>query len=226
MARNTTSTQDPEVTVTGTEEQQESVVEQQAGSTTAEEAAEETETIIEESQAETSSVSVQLLLTKDEESKLSDEAEEGWTVEGVAVSDGQHSIVVALEEAQSAFGCVESQDEETGVASPSMSDYDGEMRTDFLIGFYNATEGALVVAKEYGWLPSGGEIKMIYDNKEAINAKLEAAGGDLLTDSEYWTSQKFSNERIWSINMEDGTFSIDRGCVSELIVRSVKSLNI
>lgn len=181
---------------------------------------------LQESVTDAAAVTVKLVLEKDGETKLADEAEEGWTVEGVSVSDGQHSIVVALEETQSAFGCVESQDEETGVPSPSMSDYDGEMRTDFLIGFYNATEGALVTAKEYGWLPSGGEIKMIYDNKEAINALLEAAGGDLLTDGEYWTSQKFSNDRMWSINMSDGTFSIDRGCTSELTVRSVKSLNI
>lgn len=171
-------------------------------------------------------VSVKLLLVFGDASKLADDPEEGWTVDGVAVDDGTHALVVSLNEVDAPFGCVESQDEETGVESPSMSDFDGEARTAFLIEFYGAEDGALIEAKKYGWLPSGGELAFIYANKSAINEKLEVAGGDLLSDADYWTSQKFSNERIWSMNMESGVFGVDRGCVSELKVRSVKSLNI
>lgn len=144
--------------------------------------------------------------------------------DGVAVIDGDHALVISLHEEICSFGCgIDSQDEETGVPSPSMDTFDGEMRTQFLTDFYHPEDGALIIAREYGWLPSGGEMKFIFDHKDAINAIIQEAGGDIMADDDYWTSQRFSNDRMWSCNMSDGTFSIDRGCISELRVRPVKA---
>ena len=154
--------------------------------------------------------------------------ESGYTVDGIYVTDGINAIIVGLTEQQLPYG-IDSEDLKDGdplydVASPSMSNFDGEWRTDFLIGFLGVGEGtALVEAKKDGWLPSGGEMSLIASKKEKINALLEAVGGTLLSDDDYWTSQKFSNERVWSCMMESGNFTLNNGGVDSLNVRPVKS---
>lgn len=154
--------------------------------------------------------------------------ESGYTVDGIYVTNGTDVILISLAEMQLAFGG-DSVDLAPGdplynVSSPSMSNFDGDWRTDFLIGFFNPVDGtALVEAKKFGWLPSGGEMALIASKKEDVNAMLEAAGGTLLSDDYYWTSQKFSNDRMWSCDMVDGKFTLNNGCVDALCVRPVKS---
>ena len=156
------------------------------------------------------------------------EGYEKYTVDGIYVTNGSNAIIIALDEQTLPFGG-DSVDLHEGdplydVASPSMSTFDGEWRTDFLIGFYGAQEGtALVEAKKKGWLPSGGELALIASNKDKVNELLEAVGGTKLSDNYYWTSQKFSNERMWSWDMTEGKFTLNNGNVDELYVRPVKS---
>ena len=147
--------------------------------------------------------------------------------DGVALidGDGQTLLIVALNETQLAFGGDESQDLEEDVASPSMTGLDGQQRSAFLIDFYGREKKAvpaLDACAEFGWLPSGGEMALIFSNKTAINEQLEELGGTVLGDGRYWTSQRFSNERMWSINMSDGTFGIALGTASVVGVRAVK----
>lgn len=154
----------------------------------------------------------------------------GYNVDGIYVTDGNHAVILSLTEMSLPFGGTSvdltPSDELYNVASPSMSTFDGEWRTDFLIGFFNPTEDtALIEAKKFGWLPSGGEMALIASQKEAINTLLETVDGTQLSDGDYWTSQKFSNERIWSCKMEDGKFTLNNGNVSVLAVRPVKSAN-
>lgn len=152
----------------------------------------------------------------------------GYTVEGIYVSDGANAVILAVGEQALPFG-IDSQDLSEGdplydVASPAMSSFDGEWRTDFLISFFNPEDGtALIEAKKYGWLPCGGEIALIASMKEEVNALLNAVSGTPLSDEYYWTSQKFSNERMWSCGMSDGKFTLNKGCVDSLAVRPVKS---
>lgn len=152
----------------------------------------------------------------------------GYTVEGIYVSDGANAVILAVGEQALPFG-IDSQDLREGdplydVASPAMSSFDGEWRTDFLISFFNPEDGtALIEAKKYGWLPCGGEIALIASMKEEVNALLNAVSGTPLSDEYYWTSQKFSNERMWSCGMSDGKFTLNKGCVDSLAVRPVKS---
>ena len=154
--------------------------------------------------------------------------EEGYTTDGIYVSDGTHAVIISVDEQALPFGG-ESEDLQPGdelynVSSPSMSSFDGEWRTDFLIGFMHPEDGtALVEAKKQGWLPSGGEMALIASQKQKVNELLEAVGGTVLSDDYYWTSQKFSNERMWSCDMADGSFTLNNGCVSSLAVRSLKS---
>lgn len=147
--------------------------------------------------------------------------------DGVALidSDGQTLLIVALNETQLAFGGDESQDLEEDVASPSMTGLDGQQRSAFLIDFYGREKKAvqaLDACAEFGWLPSGGEMALIFANKTAINEQLEELGGTVLGDGRYWTSQRFSNDRMWSCNMADGKFGIALGTASVAGVRAVK----
>ena len=164
---------------------------------------------------------------KDGESKVAETLDDGWTADGVAIVDDNNVtlLVVALNESQLAFGGDESQNLEEDVASPSMTGLDGEQRSAFLLEFYQREEKvvpALDACTAFGWLPSGGEMAMIYSNKDSINEKMEALGGTVLGDGRYWTSQRFSNDRMWSCNMSDGTFGIALGTASVAGVRAVK----
>ena len=164
--------------------------------------------------------------SKDGVSKVAETLDDGWTADGVALVDGEDQtlLILALTESLLAFGGDESQDLEEDVASPSMVGLDGEQRSAFLINFYGNQKKvpALAACTEFGWLPSGGEMALIYANKTAINEKLEALGGTVLGDGRYWTSQRFSNDRMWSCNMADGTFGIALGTASKASVRAVK----
>jgi hypothetical protein len=152
----------------------------------------------------------------------------GYNIDGVYVTDGINAVIVSLTEQELPFGGA-SEDLHEGdplydVASPSMTSFDGEWRTDFLISFFGYGDGtALVEARKVGWLPSGGELSLLSANREAVNGKLEAAGGTPLGEGAYWSSQKFSNERMWSCMMGENKFTLNYGCITALAVRPVKS---
>lgn len=153
--------------------------------------------------------------------------ESGYTVDGIAIKDGEHELLIALNEQLLAYGGQSEDIPEGGKRSEtsSMTDFDGEWRTDFIIAHYEFTSGAAVASKAFGWLPAGGEMALIYAHKAEIAALLEAVGGDPLSeDLPYWTSQMFSNEYPWHMSMVDGKFSMWMGQVDELCVRPVKSL--
>ena len=209
MAKKNTEAQEPEVEAQ-VQETQEDVVDTQ----------------VEETASETNGIRCLVSQTKDGVTKVAETLDEGWTADGVALVDGDETLlVVDLNESQLAFGGDESQDLEEDVASPSMTGLDGEQRSAFLISFYEREEKAvpaLTACAEYGWLPSGGEMALIFANKDAINAVLATLEGDALGDGKYWTSQRFSNDRIWSCDMNAGTFGIALGTASVAAVRAVK----
>lgn len=188
-----------------------------------EEAVVEEETAVD---AQVNGIRCMVSQVKDGETKVAETLDEGWEADGVAIVDGNETLlVVALNESQLAFGGDESQDLEEDVASPSMTELDGEQRSAFLLNFYQREDKAvpaLSACAEYGWLPSGGEMALIFANKTAINEQLEELGGTVLGDGRYWTSQRFSNDRMWSCNMADGTFGIALGTASQACVRAVK----
>ena len=209
MAKKNTEAQEPEVEAQVQETQEEVV-----------------DTHVEETAIETNGIRCLVSQTKDGVTKVAETLDEGWTADGVALVDGEQTLlVVALNESQLKFGGDESQDLEEDVASPSMTGLDGEMRSAFLISFYEREEKAvpaLTACAEYGWLPSGGEMALIFANKDAINVVLETLDGDALGDGKYWTSQRFSNDRMWSCDMGAGTFGIALGTASVAAVRAVR----
>ena len=154
--------------------------------------------------------------------------ESGYTVNGIAIKDGEHEMLIALAEQLLNYGG-ESQDVPEGDKrrdiTSSMTDFDGEQRTDFIIAHYELTDGAAVASKAFGWLPAGGEMALIFAHKQEVNALLEAGGGDPLSeDLPYWTSQMFSNDYPWHMSMADGRFAMWMGQSDELCVRPIASL--
>ena len=188
------------------------------------------ESVVEEETADDAQVNgIRCMVSqvKDGETKVDETLDEGWEADGVAIVDGNGEtlLIVALNESSLAFGGDESEDLEEDIPSPSMSSMDGQQRSAFLIAFYQREQKAvpaLDACTEFGWLPSGGEMALIHANKDAINEQMEALGGDTLVDGRYWTSQRFSNDRMWSCNMADGTFGIALGTKSTGSVRAVK----
>lgn len=151
----------------------------------------------------------------------------GYNVDGIYVTDGTNAVIMSLDEVETTYGGT-SEDLVEGdplydLPSPSMSTFDGEWRTNFLIKFFKLTEGAAVEAKAYGWLPSGGEISLIASLKDSVNTLLEAVGGTQLSDGAYCTSQKYSNERMWSCFIGENKFNVNYGSASTLPMRAVKS---
>lgn len=164
---------------------------------------------------------------KDGEEKIAETLEDGWTADGVAIIDstGDTLLIVSLDEVMRQFGGDLSEDIDVDVASPVMSNLDGDSRTAFLRDFYDRTGKelpAISACVQYGWLPSGGEMALIYSLKDEINAVIAALGGQQISDGKYWTSQRFSNNRTWHCNMSDGRFGIALGTSSVAGVRAVK----
>lgn len=164
---------------------------------------------------------------KDGVAKVAETLDEGFEAYGVALVDGsgQTLLIVDLNEDKDVFSFQGSENLDEDVVSPSMSGLDGQQRSEFLINFYERREisiPALHICTSFGWLPSGGEMALIFANKTAINEMIESLGGTPIGDGRYWTSQRFSNERMWSINMSDGTFGIALGTASVAGVRAVK----
>lgn len=163
---------------------------------------------------------------KDGETKVAETLDEGWEADGVAIVSGDETLlVVALTEQQTAFGGEESEDLEEDIPSPGMTSMDGEQRSAFLLEFYQREDKAvpaLDACKDFGWLPSGGEMALIFANKDAVNAKIAELGGTAIGDGKYWTSQRFSNERMWHCDMSSGQFGIALGTKSVAGVRAVK----
>lgn len=160
-----------------------------------------------------------------------DDYASGYVVNGIYVTDGVNSLILSLDEESLPFGGSDSIDLVEGddlynVNPPAMSSFDGEWRSSFLEDFYGLSEGtAIVEAKNFGWLPCGGEMALIHTLKAEINTLLEEVEGTAISDAYYWTSQKFSNERMWSCDMTDGKFSLNKGNVSALLVRPIKYAN-
>lgn len=70
------------------------------------------------------------------------------------------------------------------------------------------------------YLPAGGELKSIYDNKDKLNATLQALGKTLLNPDYTWSSSERHSAAAWSFRGVDGDWS-DYGKTNRRFVRPV-----
>ncbi len=148
-----------------------------------------------------------------------------YSVDGVAVLNGDNKVMCSLSEKQCAIGDTEDLpegDKGRDIPSPSMTDFDGKLRTEFLKEMHG-NNPAIEYAEGYGWIPAGGELDLIIKNKEAVEEKINAAGGSVLAGENYWTSNQFNNEHIWSLNVAEDKYEMWHGKKNQFTVRPVKS---
>ena len=149
-----------------------------------------------------------------------------YSVDGIAVLDGDNKVMCGLSEKQCTIGDTEDLpegDKGRDIPSPSMTDFDGEMRTEFLKERHG-NNPAIEYAEGYGWIPAGGELDIIIKNKEAVDEKLTAAKGAVLSGENYWTSNQYNNEHIWSFNTAESKYEMWHGKKNQFSVRPVKSV--
>ena len=150
-----------------------------------------------------------------------------YSVDGIAVKGGneENIVICGLSEGQYVIGDTEDLpegDKRRDIPSPSMTDFDGKLRTEFLKEMHG-NNPAIEYAEGYGWIPAGGELDLVIKNKEAVEKKINAAGGNVLAGENYWTSNQFNNEHIWSLNIAEGKYEMWHGKKNQFSVRPVKA---
>ena len=114
--------------------------------------------------------------------------------------------------------------------NPTFTQLDGKERTDRQIAQHKELtyDGCAVCkciqySENYGeyWLPSAGEYNYIVKNLEKVNDILNAIGGTEVEQIEYWTSTRFSEDHMWSYNLEDGGFHFWHSQNTEYGVRPI-----
>ena len=83
----------------------------------------------------------------------------------------------------------------------AVADWNGKANTEHLkaIGLNKKIE---LAAGEY--IPSLGEMYLIYLNRKALNQALELIGSDPIKDDWYWTSTEYSAAGAWSLHLSVG----------------------
>ena len=107
--------------------------------------------------------------------------------------------------------------------NPVMADLNGEWMTDFLMEYHEYHDDcALCFCNDRGgWLPSGGEMSVIYKYKDEINRMMSKASGKEVSGT-YWTSTQYANGYQWFVDMEKLEFGFWLAGRNILNVRAVK----
>ena len=130
-------------------------------------------------------------------------------LKGIGVVMGERSIIVALTESPAG--------EETTLTTrkdPSdlkgnyiekcidaVADWNGRENTEHLkaVGLSDN-----IHLEDGQYIPSMGEMYLIYLNRKAINEALEKADGQPIADDWYWTSTEYSATYAWGLNLYSG----------------------
>lgn len=99
----------------------------------------------------------------------------------------------------------------TTSSSSALSDYNGKSNSAAIIAALESKSTAAYTCSintflngDAGYLPALGQMKVIYDNKTAINNLLTAMGGRTLRDDSHWTSTQCDATRAWRMDMTNG----------------------
>ena len=172
----------------------------------------------------------------------------GEIADGVVVVDGGKVLVVAPTQAATTLlwssAALVGGGFSTTDRVAAMNDWAGKANTaaqiaastadaitntvDYAPGFCNLY--SRVNANGYGltagkwWLPSLGELMMIYANMQKINYALSLiAGATPLTESWYWSSTEYSATKAWILILADGGMSVITKAVDRAYVRAVSA---
>lgn len=158
-----------------------------------------------------------------------------WIADGIIIrnEDIGADLLFSLSETEAFFaptgeGDIPETDKRRKQANPNpqFTELDGEERTAWQVQYHHEThEGgcAICEAVKFGWLPSGGELILAADNKEAFNELATLCGADVLNDSKYWLSSQYSEDYMWCLDMETKAFEFWWSKTTQMQVRPVKS---
>ena len=130
-------------------------------------------------------------------------------VTGIAVKQGNRGIIVALKDAASGKDVTLTVSEDTtdydgyiDTFIDAVADWNGKANTDHLreIGLNPA-----INLKDGEYIPSVGEMYLIYTHRREINAALRHVGGTEIPGIWYLTSTETSATNAWFLHLSDGT---------------------
>ena len=166
----------------------------------------------------------------------------GEIAEGVLVVEGGKMLVVAPTEATLTWSSaavsaggktttdrLTAMDDWTGKTSTATQITHSECNTEsYAPGFcasyarVNANGNGLTAGR--WWLPSLGEMMMIYANMTKVNYALSLiSGATQLVGSAYWTSTESSATGAWFLSLFNGTVSLDIKTSKQNCVRAVSA---
>lgn len=86
----------------------------------------------------------------------------------------------------------------------AVADWNGKANTEHLKAIGLNKE---IVLADGEYIPSLGEMYLIYLNRKALNQALELIGSDPIKDDWYWTSTEYSAPYAWRLYLNSGTAS-------------------
>ena len=128
---------------------------------------------------------------------------------GIGVKQGDRGVIVALTDAANGKDVTLTTKEDTTDYDgyipkfiDAVADWNGEANTAHLrkIGLNPA-----IALKEGEYIPSVGEMYLIYTHRREINAALRHAGGKEIPGIWYWTSTEDSAASAWRLALSDST---------------------
>ena len=139
---------------------------------------------------------------------------------GVAIMEGGRRLIIAPDESNLYWGSVSGVGGAITTTSKDVADQDyaGKSNTAAIIASSSFTGDGAGYAPGYcnfyakgalgagaWWMPSLGELGMIYSKYNAINAALAKIGGTSLTRSNYWSSTELSSASAWGLYFSSGS---------------------
>ena len=132
----------------------------------------------------------------------------GNPVIGIGIKQGNRGVIVALKDVANGDSVTLTTRENTtnydGYITKridAVADWNGEANTAHLreIGLNPA-----IALNDGEYIPSVGEMYLIYTNRREINAALRHVGGMEIADEWYWTSKEASATNAWYMNLSSG----------------------
>lgn len=127
---------------------------------------------------------------------------------GIGVKQGDRAVMVALRDAANGKDITLTANEDTTDYDgyipeyiDAVADWNGKANTDHLreIGLNPA-----INLKDGEYIPSVGEMYLIYTHRKEINAALRHVGGQEIPGEWYWTSTEYSAAYAWYLGLSDG----------------------
>lgn len=149
---------------------------------------------------------------------------------GIGVKQGDRGVIVALKDAADGRDATLTTREDTTDYDgyipeyiDAVADWNGKANTAHLreIGLNPA-----IALNDDQYIPSVGEMYLIYTHRREINAALRHVGGEEIGALWYWTSTEGSAAYAWYLNLSDGSLGTwDTKASGEGRVRPVSAFN-